>query len=205
MPRNYKRKQYKRRMPFTKSQMKAIQKISQRSGELKHVDSSSTHTSVVTGGGQNLYLSTATLPAQGDGENQRVGDQINIKSVRFKAQVNCGTANGSVRCYVVQHLDDTVATINNLDPNDFFPTLQTSLTKYKVLYNKVIQLDPDGKSNHIFMVDIPAKRLKIKRLNFDSAASTLTGGGDISFHVTSNNATASQMTSDLNTRFSYYD
>lgn len=205
MARKYKRKQYKRRALFSRSQMKAIRKIAAMSGELKTTNATAANSGIVSGSGQNMYVSTANIPAQGDGDDQRVGDQIRLKEVAFRSQVATGTANGSVRCYVIQHLDDAVATVNNLDPNDFFPNLQASGTKYKVLYDRLIALDPGHKEDHVFDVRIPASKLRIKKLNMDTGATTLQGGGDISFHLTTNNTAATQITTDTNCRVKYYD
>lgn len=186
---------------FNRKQVKAIKKIAQASGELKHLDVTFTSAGLVSSG--SLSDKTNLAIPQGDGEGQRVGDQLDVKDMHIKAQINSGTANGSVRMFVYQHLEDTDPSVGNLLPNDFWPTIQTSLQKYKILYDRTINLDSDGKSNHLF--DAKIKKFGVSKISYDTGASTVTGPGEISINFSTNNATASQVTVDCNCRVRYYD
>ena len=195
------RRQNKR---FNKSQVKFIKNIVKADKELKHADSAVSDTSMVSTSAS--IASPSMSRAQGDGEDQRVGDQLEIKDIHWRLQIDAGTAQGSVRFYALQYLEDTQPSgVGNLLPCDLFPTIQTSLSKYKILFDKMVHLDGNGKSNHVFNVRVKASQLPIKKINFDSGLTTLTGGGQITGYLTTNNTTASQMTMAGNVRFRYLD
>lgn len=206
MPKKYVRRRYRKRAaPFSKKQVAAIKKISNSQDELKEKTATASSSGIVSGTGFNNILASMR-PAQGDDHNQRIGDMIRIRDVDIKCQVNCGTANGTVWAYAFQTLEDVgPSNMDNLDPNDFLPTLQESNTRYKMLYSKKVNLDPDGKSNHLFEVHIPSSKLGKKTVQFDAGAATVVGGGQIVFNVTTNNTSGSQIVVDCNDRCRYYD
>lgn len=93
--------------PFTKKQVKAIKKIAEHTGELKVYDTSISSTSIVSGSLINLFSSSSHYGiVQGDGQNERIGDELTIKDYNFKINFTSGTTNGTVRLILFQNLGD---------------------------------------------------------------------------------------------------
>ncbi len=181
---------------------KRVLSVMKSSAELKEVVETSTDTSLTDA---SSFSETITNPAQGDGDNQRIGDRLEIKDLSIKASVFSGTASGLVRCYVYQSMGDVLPQNMILLPNDFYLKIQDSQSKYKVLYDRVISLDPDYRSSYLFNIRIPVKKMGKKAIHFDAAASTVVDGGTILIKITTDNTTVSQMTVDCNYRYRYVD
>lgn len=202
----YRKKNYrKKRMLFSRKQVKAISKIAQHSGELKFGDEQ-TATSASLIATSDFTDSLIPAIAQGDALNERIGDDIILKDVRIRANVSAGTASGLVRCYVIQTFQDLAnysGAFNDILPNDFMPTINdTGGNKYKVLYDRVVNLDSDSLSNYLF--NITLKKFPMKKVSFDAGATTIQKGA-INIFISTLNTTASQMTVDCNSRIRYYD
>ncbi len=210
MPASRQRKGPRRRSTksgLNSKQIKQVKKIALSQGELNHLDTAISSASLTASSA--FTLNSFFDIGQGDAENQRVGDQLQIKDLKINVRISAGSANGIVRCVMWQQLDDAQPTgmggYSNLPPGDFLPTIQVSITKYKVLKDFYFDLNSAGKNNKFLKIRIPAKMLAHKKINFDSGASTITGPGKIHFKLTTNNTTASQMVVDGNARASYYD
>ncbi len=201
MPHSHRNHRRKPKQSFKKR----VLTVMKANAELKENFGTGTDTSLIAGSGFADDLINNI--AQGDGNGQRIGDHIEVKDLSIKASVFSGTASGLVRCYVYQGLEDNPpdTTAMTLAPNDFFPSLQDTNSKYKVLYNKVISLDPDYRSSFLFNIRIPAKKLGLQRIEFDAAAETIVGGGLVKMRIETDNTTASQMTVDSNYRLRYVD
>lgn len=200
---------YKKKMPFNRRQVKAIKKLAESSGELKSLDGAAiTSASLISGTGVTFFNTALSAIPQGDGEAQRIGDQLRIKDLHARFLVDAGTAQGAVRVTIFQQLEDVLPAgvpTSTGSVQQFWPNIQTSLTKYQKLYDKVVYLDGNGKSSHLFDIKIPASKLMIKKWNYDSGATSLTGGGQIRGSIMTNNLTALQMTVNGVQRIRYYD
>lgn len=207
MPRKFVKKMYRKkrsfRRPFNKGQVKAIRKIALRSGEIKELVGSLSDGSIVTASANPVAISYTM--AQGDGEGERIGDEITIKDISVNMVINSGTANGSIRVIFYQKLSDTTDLTSNMtDINDYYPSLKNSTGAYKILYDRNFQLDPDGVSNKFVRVKFN-KQLKVHKINYDAGASTFNNTGTVLGLILTNNATASQITMTGKSRIRYYD
>lgn len=208
---NYNRRnKYNKKGMFSKKQVSAIRKIAQKSGELKFVEQTSTSSGLYTGGSQTIDFPTI---AQGDDENQRIGDKIYIKDYQFRGTINSGTANGLIRIFAFQ-LDTTSdgqanpSALTNLSPNDFWPNSESvDGPRYKILYDKMYKVDPNNNPNQFFKFKISSNKLMNKQIEFsdDAGAASDIIKGRIVVRLTTTNATATQITTDINSRVRYYD
>lgn len=201
-----KRKRYNRRgAPFSKKQVKAIQKIAQHSGEMKNNSDNQTSSSLISTSPFIHRMSHITID-QGDGEGQRVGDEIFIKQLSWRCLVDAGTAQGILRVIVIQQLSDTLDSFSTgLLVNSFLPDKATTNGRYKVLYDKLMYVGGDVKNSQLIKLNFRNNRLPIKKVHFDEGLATYSGGGDIEFYVITDNTTASQITCNANLKLMYYD
>lgn len=202
--RNYNKN--KKRFPFSRKQVQAIQKLSQMSGELKEYTTSSSHSNIDnTAPDQVSFNETGIL--QGDGDNQRIGDSLRPKDYTLNISFNSGTTSGILKVIVFQKLDDTTLnTLGMVNINDNLPTIQTAGGRYKVLRSVMTSVSSAGKKDSFLSIRIPSRSMKIKTLNYDTASGTLVSEeGVVRAIVLTNNSTASQLTSTFETRIRYYD
>lgn len=203
------RRKYKKAMPFSKRQVKAIKKIAIKTGEVKTIDTNTTDSSLVLTSGMSIDMPTI---AQGDTDSTRDGDLINLDSLQYRIRVNSGTANGLVRCVVVQFGqqqdgDSSPFFEGNLDPTFLYPDLDTIQTEYKVLYDSVKECNPQGRNNIYFKIRIPKKKLKWTKVEYSDSAGLSSDiiRGKVFCKLYTNNTTASQMTAEANSRLKFYD
>ncbi len=198
------RKNSRRHNP-KKSFKKRVQAVIMASAELKEIAETATDSSLTLASPFSDNI-PGSIP-QGDGDGQRIGDRIEVKDISIKASVFSGTASGLVRCIVYQGLEDNPPDTASmtLGPNDFYPPLTSTNSKYKILFDRVISMDPDYRSSFLFNIRIPAKKLGKKNIEFDSGAETLLSGGLVVLRITTDNTTATQMTVDSNFRLRYVD
>lgn len=199
-----------RRMPFSKKQVKVIKKLALQTGEVKEISNSSTFSSIVKTSALTGVMNT-TIP-QGDGEGQRIGDEITYKDIRFSCTFNSGTASGLLRVIAVQRLDNSTngnpfqGLSNPGDINNPYPTLEEAGGRYKILKVWNSSVSSAGKKDTMCVMNIPYKSLPIKKLTYDPTLSTLsTNAGVVYFVVLTNNTTASQLTGSYEIRTRYYD
>lgn len=199
-PRRYrKRSNYKR--PFSRKQVKAIRKIAEKSGELKSKQYNNTDNDLQS----TFNMNTGALSiAQGTDDDERIGDSIYLHKVQARFQVNT-LVSSTLRLFAFQCLEEVAPSgVSTLKPNEFWPNIQVSGARYKVLYDRVINIDPDSKGSMLLKVDIPGKKLKIKKIPFDEGAATMKNG-QVLIYLTSTNTTASQITVDANLKAYWYD
>ncbi len=75
-----KRRTYNKRKPFSRKQVRAIQKIAQHSSELKTANSESLNN---TNWGFGAQVNMVSI-AQGDGDGERIGSYVICKFLGFK-------------------------------------------------------------------------------------------------------------------------
>lgn len=204
------RKKYsnKKRMLFSKRQVKAIHKIAQNSGELKSKEDLSNNTSSITESSPLSYNLTTMALAQGDGSNERVGDKIRIKDIQYRIRVKPGslgydTTNGHVyRLLVIQGSNNDVGGVSNINPLEFFSTQQSNDSKYKILYNKIFRINPDSIETKFHIIKLEGH--KFNQVIFDSGATTVSQN-EIALRLTPLTTTALQLQADYSVRLRFYD
>lgn len=201
-----KTRMFKKRTPFNKKQVKAIRKIAETSGELKYANITDTSSSLTNATAMSIVMPDI---AQGDGDNQRIGDRITLRDYSVKAILNSGTANGLVRVYAIQFPDaseTSVPELANLLPNDFYPTSEDiDGVKYRILYDRVFKVG--SATNQVQLVNFKLSGKKLNRMieyNADAGAAADIIKNRIVVYFTTENATASQITVDSNCRIRYY-
>ncbi len=198
---------FNRQKGLNRKEKKQVRALVRQPKELKHKQTTDTDSSLTAASGFNLEIGSLAV-AQGLDNDERIGDNIEMKYVHFKCAVNSGTADGLVRAFVIQDLENVSPTgigINFPLPNDFYPDQQVANAKYKILFDSMIKLSAASNPNHLFNIRIPAKKMVIKKLHYDDAGSTLSGGGNVRLFLTTLNTTASQITVDCNVKMAYYD
>lgn len=168
--------------------------------ETKYFDYSQTSPSITNATG------TAIIPsfqiAQGTGDQNRIGDKIMVKGMKYIYNLNA-TVSASVRliCVLITPystaINSQVSTdFNAIGLTGFYPR-DINGYKYKILYDKMINIDPDKNGSITFQ-----KYIKLNRkLNFKDATTTST---NLDFKVLwfqyTNNTTASAVSSVFNSR-----
>lgn len=170
----------KRMRMFNKKQVKAIRKIANSSGEKKQYELANSTSSFTASGSPYLiaWNSLYAIP-QGTGKDDRVGDQITLKSIHFRAFVRqYGTAaHCMVRLLVYQCLEDVDPSFSGFEITSLLPTLNQTKSKYKVLVNKTFPIESDNK--HAKVLEYNIKKFPIRKLSYDAGATTTTSGGKI--------------------------
>lgn len=177
-----------------------------KQAEKKNLDQTSVDTDVSQ---TSAFQHQILMPAQGDTDETRDGDQIRLLSIRFKLHIELlGVATeGAVVRLVLMRLPNnnvdgvTVETafLNLLRPNDFYPR-QLSF-KYQVLHDKNYSIGGGGKSS--MLVSISKKMNTLIQFNG-------TGQGDVQNYQyilfgQTNHPTASELSIDSNSRIIYTD
>lgn len=145
--------------------------------ELKNTDNSiSTQTVPNTG-----FLTSWTLPNQGIGQGNRVGDECHIKGLSMCCQiVNSGATTTMTRVIVIQDFKDTIATPSLI--LDQVGSLLTPLSpyareyrsNYKVLYDKIHTTDAIRNGQAIIRWSKKWKMGSEPQMTFDPGAGTVT-------------------------------
>ncbi len=203
---NFRKKSKKSRMPFNKSQVKAIKKITNSQAELKFVDSS-----IAFGSIQDGSVNSHELPmmAVGDTESTREGNRIRL--IRWKirgtlAIVEAGKDGALCRIFILRipavNVDGgaTTSDFSSMTVNGFYP--RDIPYKYKIMYDKTFYLSPDNSVSQR-QVNILIKPNEIA--SFDGTlAADLIDSRYVLF-ATSNHSTASEVTYTAVTRNQYTD
>lgn len=197
-------RKYNKNKGLTKTMRKQVIKLTQAQSELKKKDETATDTSLTAA--SPFIMAITPDPVQGVGKDQRIGDTIKLGKISLKALVCAGTANGLVRAFVYQALDDvSPSNVSDVGPNEFFPDIQSSITRYAVLYDRTVMINPEQRSDYQFNIELNPKKYKVKNINFDSASTSINGGGALFLAITTNNTTTTQMTVDCNARERFFD
>lgn len=118
MPRQFRRKFSRSRVPLKKKKIlqrarnrefnKRVKKVITRAAETKHID---TNTITISSSSPVIQVLSA-FPAEGTGEQQRVGDQIMLKSinVRWRAESNTADTHNTFR-FIVFAWNNTAAPV----------------------------------------------------------------------------------------------
>ncbi len=189
-----------------KSFEKRVLKVVNKQAEKKVIDQNETDASILN---TAQFLMTQVMPAQGDTDATRDGDQIRLLSIRWRGHLELtgGATEGALIRFVVLRLPATnvdgtapTADFNNLlRPNDFYP--RELPYKYKVLHDKVLSIGGGGKSAMLVKINIKMNEL----IQFDG-----TGANDIAnfkyfLYGQTHHTTATELSCDMNSRLIYTD
>lgn len=201
----------RRRLPFSRNQTKAIRKIAQKSGEKKVFEMAEDTTAFSTVAKQ-LDIATDFRVAHGDDSNQRDGNSIRLSNLHWRVQLDSPSTTSDVyQVLVVQFLEkEEPVGLTALKPHDLLPRLETAEYKYKVLYKRMIHINPGGGSSNlskykVFDIKIPAKRLPIKTISYEDGDTlgSLINSGNIKLYI--NNISNVSTSVVINGRLTYYD
>lgn len=193
----------RKRKSKTSFKKKVLAVINERS-ELKQLVTTVSTTSIVETGKFALVESASFVIPQGDGDGQRVGDVIYLKDIDVRVSLNAGSAQGQMRLFAYQELEDEEPTslITALNPDEFWPRLRESDAKYRILMDKSFSLSSQEPVKHF---NLKLNNFPIKKLSYDAGATTIEGGGLINMNVSTMNTTADQMSGTATIRVRYYD
>ncbi len=202
MPSRHPKRTQKSKVSFDKRVLKVINK----QAEKKVLDQNETDASIVN---TAQFLMTLSMPAQGDTDATRDGDQIRLLSIRFRGHLELigNATEGALIRFVVLRLPSTnvdgtspTADFNNLlRPNDFYP--RELPYKYKVLHDRVLSIGGGGKSSMLVNISLKMNEL----IQFDG-----TGANDIAnfkyfLYGQTHHVTATELSCDMNSRLIYTD
>lgn len=180
------KRQGRRRLPLSKPQVKAVQKIANkqinRVSELKYHDVQVTSQAIAY---DSVYVVDLLAPAQGDSVTTRDGDSLYIKNHRVKMELLRDSATGidtAGRVLIIQWLEDSASgapTLSDVlaDTTRFdgtiSPYLINSSKKFKVLYDKVFTLSENNGPDYRHLT---AKlRPLVRKIKFNAGATTGVG------------------------------
>lgn len=192
------RPQRSKRMPLSKAQVKAVRSVAKKAmdgqAEKKFLDT------VLTNNVTSFDVPTVTqiaLPAQGDGQGQRDGDQVKLKSLHIKGLLrHNGSTDTRGRIIVVQVMEDLGAAptlsqiLEDVTTQDIFnsPYKINSDLNYKILWDYRNCLSDDSHPVRMFdkvfrlnqqhhFSGSTVDKGTIYVLNFDAAETNASGTG----------------------------
>lgn len=198
-----------RRLPFSKKQVKAIKKIAEHSSELKFKEDLNNNDASVTETAPTSHTLSSFSISQGTDNDERIGDKIKIKDLRYLLRVKPGSAgydttNGHIyRIRIIQFLsNDNPSSVSQLNPLEFNPPQEVADTTYKILYDRIFTLNPDDTNTKYHSIMIKGSRLQ--EIVFDDASTTVSQN-NITFNVVPLTTTVDQLQTDLSVKIRYYD
>lgn len=197
-------KKRRRRLPFTKRQAKAIKKLAVSTTELKEYTTSFSDASVVQ---KNIQLFTYANIVQGDGDGERIGDEINVRDLDIRFSMKSGTASCVGIIYIIEQLGDednfyTDFNTNFTDINTYLPNYQTAGERYKVHVARKFSINSVNMPDRQFRFKI---KPIIKKINYPATTGLPHDKGKLFMLIATNNSTATQITLEGNYRYRYYD
>ncbi len=205
MPHRQNRRRTGRRQGLNRVEKKQVVAILNKRLELKEKTGAVASTTYNSSTAEASLLSMGT--SQGDSSvDERVGDELMIKDIHIKIAVKQVLNSGLHRVYAYQFLEDANPSgLGNLQPNDFWPNIQTSGKRYKVLFDRSFFLDVDaGRSHKLVNVRIPVKMLPIKKIKYATGSASIESG-QILVAISTDNANSGDQSVDSNFRMRFYD
>ncbi len=199
----------KPRQRFTKKKPsfeKRVLKVVNKQAEKKVIDQTENGTSITN---STQFLMSMTMPAQGDTDITRDGDQIRLLSIRWRGHlelIGAATEGALIRFVVLRlpatNVDGAAPNVdfnNNLKPNDFYP--RQLPYKYKVLSDKVVSIGGGGKSAMLINISVKLNEL----IQFDGSLATDIANFKYHLYGQTQHPTASELSLDMNSRIIYTD
>ncbi len=194
--RNFRRKP---KMSFTRK----VKKVIHQSAENKYLDDSVTDSSLVDTDGNSLQNGIAIQVPQGDGESSRDGNKIEAKGLTMRLLLST-TVSASVRFVLIK----TPVFDAGLDFNTPFTAMgvngqlpRNTEGKYKVLWDRVLNIDPDSKGS----ISIKRYQPLNCKLEYISSSTSAPIRNNVLLYAFTNNSTASAISVALDTRLHYRD
>jgi len=134
---------------------------------------------------ENAWTSVAmNFPAKGGDNDQRLGEIIEIKSINIRYTLSVSESDNfdTMRCVLVQYMDGNEVTNYPwdhernlwLEPVTDYPVLSPyntqSAATYRVLFDKVYNLNDNGQAQVTENILVLAKDLAISKIKFDTDA-----------------------------------
>lgn len=212
------RKRYKAKAPLSHRQVKAISKIANKqihkNSECKVITGSLSGAFVDSVGGMYGPSSQSVpMPAQGNASNQRIGDEIMLKSVSLRGFIDCKQVdNNHVRIVVVQDLQNNATALAHTDVFETSGTGDEGLVsfykvnptrKFKVLSDLMYEWDSNNASApKEWNVSLSYKDLKYKKIQVNASGTV----GDIRIFVFGGEgSTGPAVTEMMRYRVRFYD
>jgi len=159
------------------------------------------------------YSQHLTAVAIGDGDNQRTGNSIYVRSVNIKGSCIFNTAGGAANQFMrlmliedTQQISDTVPTLATVlqttgTGNSYNSHLNTATVgRFKILYNKVYELDSVKAPARNFEINLPMRH----HVRYNGTASTDVQRGGL-YLMAIADSTADGPTLIYQSRTSYHD
>jgi len=206
------RRTFKRRGRKLNSRQKTqVKKLIGNQTEWKHFDTSFAALAVDASG---VVTGPFASPTQGDGDIQRIGNRIHIKSLLMKFDVTTSDATQQVRIVVFRWKPDS--TIDLPSPAKVFDTLVNNpamanintfsmqMGTIHVLYDKLVASTTVDSARHYRQFFRFGRRLGAKNVNFSNDAA-LTGTNNIYVAFVSDSALPGHPTVAATSRVVYTD
>lgn len=192
-----------------KSNPKYIKKIVKRElfnqTESKFLDASNSDISWINTDDTIFNIPNLQIP-QGDGEGERIGNQVFLKGVKMNFLMTSSVSASNRLILIATNLRDSSHTQISIDwdaaavgVNGFYP--RDTTYKYKVLMDKIINIDPDKNGSIAFSKYFTLN----KNVSYTSGTTQLPNSYELILLHYTNNAVASVLTLDTNTRLYFKD
>jgi len=134
---------------------------------------------------ENEWMSIGLpYPAKGGDKDERLGDTIDVKSINFRYTISVSETDNfdTFRCCIIQYMDGNTETnypLNHLtnvwlQPTTDYPVLSPfntqSASTYRVLFDKVYNVNENGVAQISENVLVLAKDMAITKIKFDTDA-----------------------------------
>ncbi len=198
-------RQHKRRFKRKpRSFARRVKKVIQSEAENKYLDDSVTDTSLINTDSNSLQNGIAIQVPQGDGESSRDGNKLFAKGLTMRLLMTT-TTSASVRFLMIKvpvfdaGLDFGTPFGSSLGVNGQLP--RNTEGKYKVLWDKVMNIDPDSRGS----ISIKRYQPLNCKMEFISASTAAPIRNNVLLYVYTNNSTASAISVELDSRLHYRD
>lgn len=197
-------KKFRISKPFTKQQVRTIKKITQSTGETKYFDNTQNYTSIINTTTSISDMFSWYIP-QGDGEGERLGNKIFVKSVQVRGLLNMSSTN-SLRFLIVRFKDYSSLTTSqifsdfNIGLRGFYPRSVNEYS-YKVIMDKVITLDPDNVNQRYVKWNFPIN----KTITYPDSSTSIYHTNRYLCFIYTDNTTPSVVSFNYNSRVLYTD
>jgi len=203
MPANHAHKHRRRFKRKPRSFAGRVKKVIQNEAENKYLDDSVTDTSLIDTDSNSLNNGIAIQLPQGDGESSRDGNKVFAKGLTMRLLMTT-TTSASVRFLLIKVpvFDaglDFGTPFGAIGVNGQLP--RNTEGKYKVLWDKVLNIDPDSKGS-ISMKRYQPLNCKMEYISSSTAAPIR---NNVLLYAYTNNSTASAISVSLDTRLHYRD
>ncbi len=201
MPHRQRQRRFRRKPQMSFS--KKVKKVIHQSAENKFLDDSVTDTSLINTDSNSLQNGIAIQVAQGDGQSSRDGNKIEAKGLTMRLLLTT-TASASVRLLMIKVpvFDaglDFQTPFAAVGVNGQLP--RNTEGKYKVLWDRVLNIDPDTKGS----ISIKRYQPLNCKMEYISSSTSAPIRNNVLLYAFTNNTTASAISLALDSRLHFRD